>query len=236
MKKNTKQFLIGMLSLGLLIPSISFGAIAFDASVEANVTATSLTFSHTVTGSNPILFVYVFNLSSSDNITGVTYAGVSMTRVRADFTNQSNFLYALPAPATGANNVVVSANASIYIDARAISFTGAKNEQPEANAGAVNTNSASISQAITTISNNAWVVAGLRSQSGITSAGANTTERYANSWYEATANPITPAGSVTLNVNTNVNPAWSNAISLAVFAPFVEPVVSSPQMQVIWVE
>jgi hypothetical protein len=57
-------------------------AIAVDAtSQDHSATATSLTFSHTCSGSNRILFVGIVGDITTDTVTGVTYAGVSMTLV-----------------------------------------------------------------------------------------------------------------------------------------------------------
>jgi len=91
-------------------------AIAFDATTDGgNTTATSLTYSHTCTGSNRILFVSVIGAIGSDNVTGATYAGAAMTLVDKQASARSTYLFYLIAPATGANNVVVSAGSSSFI-------------------------------------------------------------------------------------------------------------------------
>lgn len=57
-------------------------AIAFDATTTSSLgsAVTSITFSHTCTGSNRILFVCTAN-NGGANVTGVTYNGVAMTNI-----------------------------------------------------------------------------------------------------------------------------------------------------------
>ena len=105
-------------------------AIALDVGTSGgnNGGGTSHTYSHTCTGSNLILFVGVSTNSSSDLITGVTYNSVAMTLVdkQAGTSTNYSYLFYLINPATGANNVVVSASSSTTIYSGAVSYTGAK--------------------------------------------------------------------------------------------------------------
>lgn len=108
--------------------------IAFDAATgPAGSSGSTKTFSHTCTGTNLLLYVDIWVAGvNSDAVTGVTYAGVSMTRVDALYPvsapgglgDHSYYTYALVGPATGANNVVVTFIASEYADAGATSYTG----------------------------------------------------------------------------------------------------------------
>ncbi len=105
---------------------------AFDATAEANtgaIAATSLTFSHTCTGSGLMLIVGV---CSSAAPTNVTYAGVPMVQISPSFSNSTAFnsMWYLAAPTTGANNVVISTAASQTILGGSISVTGASQTQP----------------------------------------------------------------------------------------------------------
>lgn len=89
-------------------------------SAQYQASASSNTFSHTVpaTGARRALRVFAaaFN-GGGGSITGVTYAGVSMTKVGATFgTITSEGIaeqYILVNPSTGANNVVISASGSL---------------------------------------------------------------------------------------------------------------------------
>lgn len=103
--------------------------IALDTSVNGGTaSATSLTFAHTCTGTNLMLFVAV--QSDSDGITGVTYNGVPMSRVTKNTTGNSTgilYIYSLFNPTTGANNVIISASSSMGLKGMAISYTGVRN-------------------------------------------------------------------------------------------------------------
>lgn len=144
-------------------------AIAFDASATAssNPTAGSpQTFSHTCSGTNRILFVgmMVRGGTPAVTVTGVTYAGVSMTQVGTgvnyDSTNSRNQIWYLVNPATGANTVSVSVSGnSGPVSSYSVSYTGASQTGvPDAS----NTNSSSASNvtslasSVTTVAANCW--------------------------------------------------------------------------------
>ena len=98
--------------------------------VNPTPNANSYTQSHNQnTGSDGLLLVVV-TMSNTVDFTGCTYNGVSMTLVRnTNFggLSQRQACYALTAPATGANDIVVSFSGSQFNPASivAISFTGA---------------------------------------------------------------------------------------------------------------
>ena len=188
-------------------------AIAVDAtSPDHSVTATSLTFSHTCSGSNRILFVGIIGDITTDTVTGVTYAGVSMTLVGKNKTTSSryNYLYYLVAPATGANNVVISQSSSVFIGGASVSYTGVRQDSP-IDASTTNLATAtSITTSVTTIRDNCWCieVCGV-GNAGLT-VGANTTERCIvytaaskfSVMYDGNI-AKTPPGSVSLIVNAS---------------------------------
>lgn len=87
-------------------------AITFDASTNDTITDDSLTIAHTGTGSNLCALVAIFTNRTSDEITGVTYGGVAMTRgdaIQAVTTNFYGFWYYLLSAPSGAVSVVISA-------------------------------------------------------------------------------------------------------------------------------
>lgn len=98
---------------------------------------TSLTFSHTCTGSELLLIVGVAVISgSASDVTSVTYNGVAMTaipswnQVSGGGSCRSKGYY-LIAPATGAHNVVITVSPAVnIIAAGATSFTGADQTTP----------------------------------------------------------------------------------------------------------
>lgn len=117
-------------------------AVAFDAvgpsSAGQTGTGTSVSWSHTCTGSNRILIVGAAVGCLSDAITTTaTYNGVSMTSVgsRVLTNNQVNSgyvqMWSLIAPATGANTVQITASASVdAFSAGSTSFTGVDQTTP----------------------------------------------------------------------------------------------------------
>jgi len=115
-------------------------AIALDNTSKGTVEgSTSLTVSHTVAGSNRVLYVYVciWDATSPDTPTA-TYNGVSMTsllsglqNVSAGTENARTELFRLIAPATGTHDIVVTITNSQEIDLAAISLTGVHQTTPE---------------------------------------------------------------------------------------------------------
>jgi hypothetical protein len=129
-------------------------------------TGTSLTYSKTNTGSNLFLVVSVGNYApTTDIITGVTYNGVAMTKAVTRFGAGGGIrttIFTLAAPATGANNVVITASESCNLRSFASSYTGAQSSStPDATGSAdVSTVGAGdCNLSITTVAANCWLVA-----------------------------------------------------------------------------
>jgi hypothetical protein len=109
-------------------------AVAHENTSTAEATSvSSLTFSKTNTGTNLGLIVAVVlsDFAALVSISSVTYAGVTMTaggaavELTAGTQRQSCRMYHLAAPASGANNVVITLSGTYgYIAAGASSFTG----------------------------------------------------------------------------------------------------------------
>lgn len=157
-------------------------AIAFDAATNcASATGTSLTYSHTTgSGSDRHLTVVLgTNAATTEgNITGITYGGVAMTKIgykkHASFTNHI-WVYYLIAPATGANNVVVSSTASIYLESGCMSYTGVSQTTP---VGASGTAEDANGTTTTTLNltfgaSNSWFVGGTWTEATITGTAPN---------------------------------------------------------------
>jgi len=193
-------------------------AIAFDATSTGSANASSVTVAHTVTGSNPFLFVVIRDL---DNLlTGVTYASVAMTQIGTTQGAGGNnvSLWYLVNPATGTNNIVATKSAGVSnIRASGTSYTGVSQGAPEASTTGAGGAGTTFSQSVTTITDNAWVVWGLGENTGSPpTAGANTTSRItdgaATAIFDA-GGAVTPAGSKTLNASTAVSAdAWGGTI------------------------
>lgn len=124
-----------VLSVLLLLPAPSWAALAIDAvSSGAANGVTSLTYSHTVSGSDRLLIVWVSWYHTIAFITGVTYNGVAMTEIPSGSANSSNYQiagYYLVSPALGTNNVVINFSQSIFgTGAGSLSFTGVDQTNP----------------------------------------------------------------------------------------------------------
>ena len=124
------------LSALCLWPATSWAALAIDAvSSSACGACTSLSWSHTVSGSDTLLDVGTSGYDTTpDTITGVTYNAAPMTVVPSSSATNGGHtvaIYGLVAPATGTNTVVVSANGTMTdLGAGAVSFTGAHQTTP----------------------------------------------------------------------------------------------------------
>jgi hypothetical protein len=125
-------------------------------------TTNSLTYSYPVgTNSNRLLLVSVVGDPSVDDISSVKYAGVSMTLVTKVQTpgDRWHYLYYLLAPASGTNNVVITAASPHTLMSEASSwFNVAQSGQPAA--FSTNTSAADVSVMTTSLpasSNNAIV-------------------------------------------------------------------------------
>jgi hypothetical protein len=138
---------------------------------------TSLTYPYTVgTNSNRLLLVNLIGDLSADDISSVTYAGAPMTLLDKVQTpgDRWHYLYYLLAPASGENNVVVTAASSHYLISESASwYNVAQSGQPgayttnTANAGVVSLTTslpASSNQAI--VAESMWSYTGLIPNSG----------------------------------------------------------------------
>lgn len=102
-------------------------AVTYDnASSTSGSGVTSLTWSHTCTGSNLGLIVGVsFYPGNVESVTGVTYNGVAMTTIGSVLSvDQRAHQWRLINPATGAHNVVVTFSDAVDAVAGAVSATG----------------------------------------------------------------------------------------------------------------
>lgn len=196
-------------------------AIAYDTTTtSAYSPATSVTWSHTCTGSDRILFVAAY--VGTSNTTTATYNGVSMTAINSlamtgAAAGQFIKLFYLVAPASGANNCVVSVTAGdLY--GFASSFTGAaQTGQPDSNNTGESSSTASLSVSTTTVADNSWLV-GISYTGNTPSAGANTTIRGGTTVLKMidSNSAQTPAGSYSLTVTQTASFA---GIAMASFSP-----------------
>lgn len=215
--------------LEIVTPRVE-AAIALDsANAGASGTGTSLTYAHTTSGSDRILFVgFAVTTQNTDDITGVTYNGSALTLVDKikvpDTDNRWVYLYYIVAPSTGANNIVINSTSSTAKTANAVSYTGASQTGvPDSSATNTATSGTTFALTTTSVADNSWLVAMLRVGSTGLVAGANTTLRGTVSSFSKMADSnaaVTPAGSNSLNFTTDGNsPLYGGVV--ASFAPSV---------------
>lgn len=158
------------------------GTIAFDATaVGQSDASTSMTFSHTCTGTNRLLIVFSFQEQTTS--CSFTYNGVAMTEIPTNSpisgaTKQLRMFY-LIAPATGANNVVgTKGGGSGEWDARSVSYTGVNQSGiPDASINKNQVSGTSLVTTLTTILQNCWTVIGVLANGGSLAASTGSTIR-----------------------------------------------------------
>lgn len=205
-------------------------AIAFDAGTySAAATSTSLTFSHTCTGSSRILFVMGHDKQTSATVvTGVTYGGAAMTQVNtlagsATQNDRAITLWYLVNPASGANNVVVSASESVSLRFHAVSYTGARQiSQPDGSDTSTGNGVATISTDITTTADNCWMLMFGKDDVHTYTSTTGDTMRLASDaaghFIADTGAAITPAGANTMTIQPNTGSIVVGALAVS-FSP-----------------
>lgn len=199
--------------------------IAFDAVSTGQSTSLSFNVSHTVTGSQPILFAGIDTNGDGDVITSVAYNGSAMTQIaKLQYSSSAEFmyLYYLVNPSTGTNNIsVTKSGGASSVRVRGISYTGAKQTgQPDASTTQAGTNTPA-SKSITTVANNSWSVmfgvnidANWAASTGSTARGAASNTQL----FDSNA-AITPAGSYSMSLTFAGTRNWG--LILASIAPDV---------------
>ena len=186
-------------------------AITFD-NVTTNAGTSS--FSHTVsTSDDRILFVSTLGGSAfTDNITGVTYNGVSMTLVGKSATpgDRWNYLWYLLSPATGSNTIAITKSSSDYGAQVASSYIGVAQQAPEASSTTSGTDTGGKTQSITTLTTGAWLVGAMTADTSPT-AGDNTTYR-GDRLFDSNNGQGTP-GSYHLELGWSGSFGWSYIIA-----------------------
>jgi len=203
-------------------------AIAYDASAYGNDgggLTTSISWSHTCTGSNLILIVGTVS-GSNGNVSGVTYNGVAMTKITGSsgYSSQcgNTVFWYLINPPTGSHTVAVTLGSSDTISGVSASYTGAsQTSQPDSYHASSNSTGTTYSDSTTTVANNSWVIGYFVNNQGTTiSAGSGTTSRVSVSGVAyiianmlADSNgPQTPAGSATLNATAGASGYWLDSV------------------------
>ena len=194
---------------------------------HGTTSSNTFTYSYTCTGSNLGLFVVISNGTSVGTITGVTYNGVSMTQIgfqdNSGGSGVNTYMFYLSAPATGANNVVVTASvATANIEVATISYTGVKQTgQPAAHNGQDfgHTSTSTGSQSVTPTDANSWVVWVLYYADNVfTFTNATVQELTTTFWGMGLldSNGAVPASSYTMSWTSNEGNSWEQGIIAAI--------------------
>jgi len=218
------------------IPASSFAAISRDAASKINYNWASgpvvATWSHTVTTTAPAFLVLGCALApGGHNIISATYAGANLTLDRSDHfsgsTFEDNFLLTLSSPATGTNNIIVTADTgttNVYCGAVDYIDTAAGPPQKDASTFA-SSSSGSFSGSIATSVNNDWLVGFLgESPHAAVTAGSNThlviSAQPDDPWWAFldTNGAQTPAGSHTMQGTLASSITWG--FSIMALKPF----------------
>ena len=153
--------------------------VAFDAASNGGFTGgSSTTWTHTCSGLNRKLIVFVVTNGTS---VGVTYNGVSMTL--AVQPGSTSFMFYLDSPAVGSHTVSVSTSGGTVTGGCSSSYTGCTTGIDNFTSGTAGTAS-SISLSLTPNTVNDWIVMGSYSGTAsevVVSNNANTTIRSSNS-------------------------------------------------------
>jgi hypothetical protein len=188
-------------------------AIAFDVASTGDFTTTPttpLTWSHTTSGSDRILFIGASGDAISggvDDVTTPTYNGVSATFIAKVTATANRFLYlwVLVAPASGSNTVSIGAATNHFLEACAVSYTGAAQTGQPDNFSSTGLVADTLTGTVTTVADNCWLVmVGNRNFTGNPlDASTGTTRRIFTTTFLTTAmfdgnGPVTPAGSASL--------------------------------------
>lgn len=209
-------------------------AISFDATAATPTTTpatTSVTWNHTCTGANGILFVSAFNGSGLANSMSATYNGVTMTAVNVGagtLTNGYVQMFYLVAPATGSNAVVVNCGTPDILGGSSASYAGVSQSSPiDSNNTGTNASIASFTLSTSVVASNCWAIMSAE-DSGSLSAGTGTTGRQPNTpngCFLGDSNGIVGTGSQSLQATHSGNAAWAGVI--ASFKPFGAVVATS---------
>lgn len=210
-------------------------AVAFDTAVTGGSSASPTTWSHTVTGSNPvILFGFIDGIVSAPDPTAVTYNLAALTKLNSQSINDSpngtitSFLYFLVGPSTGANTASITDVGHNY-EAASASYSGTSQSAfTNQNSGQIA--SSTVTGSLTGVATGSWTLMWtfMGSGGGAPTSGTNWTRRATQDNGGIGDSNATVSGSVSI-VATYVNShvaAWS-AVEIPVFGASATVIVTS---------
>jgi hypothetical protein len=241
--KNRSLILAVVVMLALISPLSTYAAIAFDTAVDSGTRngGTSNSWSHTVTGSNPILLVTLI-YDNGSGINSVTYGGQAMTLADTSSAKSGRNIavYYLINPPTGSNTVSVSYSGfNSNRLSQSASYTGVGSVDVVTKQANITTGT--MTNTLTTLVANAWTVLGAvdYGDNGGTgtqhlTAGSGSTQRvfqtnigdmYGVAMFDSNGPKMTP-GSTSMTVTGNtVGSNFGLGGVMVSLAPYVAPAV-----------
>lgn len=239
MRKIKFLLLIGL----LLIPSVSYGAIAFDNATSAvsASTASSLTYVSSLVGSGANRFAFVTawlgSNVSGDVLTTSTFGGANLTRIaHVDATVTGDrwlYLLGILNPPSGTSTIVINAIGSqAVIGSSMATYSGVfQSLSMNASTTGADAGSGNFPSRVTSTVDNAWVLEAVKGNNLVassTTATKRTMEAGGTRSLIMDSNaPITPAGGKTMYFNSSNAPNW---IQVA-FAPATDVATSNRRLR-----
>lgn len=211
-------------------------AIAWDTAVNANIPSgaatVSITWNHTITGSNTYASVATLQaVEASDDITAFTWNTTgTLTKIggqRMPSADRFSGLWNIKAPATGTNAFLVTFTGN-FMACTSSSYSGTnQTSQPDSsNAGTIAATT-TINPTTTVVAANCWLV-GMLSNNNVNIVSTTNTSRTGNNVFNMNlidSNGIVGTGSQALNgTGANATGGWGFVVSSV--APFTASVVN----------
>lgn len=206
------------------IPWISFAITLDSANNGTSGHASSLSYTHTCSGSNGILFAMPM-VDTSDFLTSVTYNSVNLTLINKvkGASNNFHYLLYLANPTTGGNTLQMNNGSVTDLVMVSTSYSGASQTGIPDNSTTHTEINQTVDTSLTTVADNCWTVLAAQCNTGTLSAGSGTTIRgnkgvpFSMGMFDSNG-IIHPAGNSTLEVTTSAGAAGFGTI-MASFAP-----------------
>jgi len=221
MKKAVFPAVIALIAI--LAPYTALASISYDSTSYYSIASVgTATWSHTVSGTDTILFVYGFVRPFQTPPTSVEYNGVALTLLESvdkAYYSDTSYLYYLVDPDTGTHDIEVVNTESNYQGWVAVSYNGALQEAPTSSGNDPGANPYNpFSIAGTSDDPTQWLVAGFASDDGDCTPGTGVNERQSNNPFTIADMEVSGAYSMDFSICGNRN----GAIAWALFSPSEE--------------
>lgn len=208
-------------------------AVAIDSANNGTqaTTSTTMTWSHTCTGSNLMLVVFIAGMT--DTAPSVKYNNVSMTHQDTVLDGSTGiYVFTLANPSTGANNVVMTAGANSRYAGNSVSLTGATlgTISKSGPSGASNPSFT----AVTSSTGSGFVVDGLKGRDGASSsAGAGQTRYSIQEYFNSGSNACLNASYEAFSSGNDVTMSWTHGLDTWIWigVELKEPIVGPANLK-----